>query len=359
MNRQKKIAVVCNYRLDPHRIGGMDRFFRAYNEEFLQKGHKLIWFFSAGEKFEFYSGFELVLAAKGQTLEDLVLDHLKKNNPFDSIVTHFLPLCTPFFKKLKENNKPFIIAVDHNPRPLKDFPLKKRIKNRIKGRLYSGYIDCFVGVSEYTANHILKDYGKGLKRKTTVVYNGIDTSVYEKRTEENRGKFIVASHLRESKGIQDLIEAVNLLPQEYRNLLKIDIFGEGPQERILKNKVMEYELGQQIEFQGSSSKLPELFQNYSFLLQPTYMECFSLSILESLAANVPVITTPVGGNIEIIGNGKNGFLFPPGDITALRNLLSEVLNHKASIRGDVSLEIEKDYNLKKMVKEHLSLLPCI
>ena len=32
------------------------------------------------------------------------------------------------------------------------------------------------------------------------------------------------------------------------------------------------------------------------------MECFSLSILESLAANIPVITTPVGGNLEVVTN---------------------------------------------------------
>ena len=45
------------------------------------------------------------------------------------------------------------------------------------------------------------------------------------------------------------------------------------------------------------------------MLQPTHMECFSLSILESFAANVPVITTNVGGNKEVIDEGENGYIF--------------------------------------------------
>lgn len=337
----------------------MDRFFKAYNKELLQKGQKLIWFFSSGEKFEFYSDFELFIVANGQSLEDLVLRYVRENKTFDVIISHFLPLCTPFFKRLKEKDQPYIIAVDHNPRPLRGFSFKKMIKNRIKGILYSKFIDCYVGVSKYTINHILKDYGDDLKKKTKVIYNGIDTSVYEKRTEENWGKFIVASHLRKSKGIQDLLEAVNLLNGEQKRLLKIDIFGGGPLEPLLKSKVKDYQLEQQISFKGNSSQLPKLFKNYSFLLQPTYMECFSLSILESLAANVPVITTPVGGNTEIIKEGANGFLFPPGDVTALKDLLEEVLAQKISIEKDVSLEIVENYNLHKMVQEHIMLLPCM
>ena len=357
MDRSKRIAVICDYRLDPNRIGGMDRFFRAYNQELLQKGHKLIWFFSGGEKYEFYSGFELIIAKKGQSLEDLVLNHLKADNSFNLFVTHFLPLCTAFFKRLKQLNESYIIAVDHNPRPPQGFPLKKRIKNKIKGRLYSQYIDLFIGVSKYTANCILRDYGNSLKNKTKVVYNGIDTSIYLKRNNNNnQGKFIVASHLRKSKGIQDLIEAVNLLPAEKKQLIKIDIFGEGPLEVPLKSQVNKYKLEEQIAFKGSSSRLPELFQHYSFLLQPTYMECFSLSILESLAANVPVITTPVGGNPEIITPGENGYFFEPGDINELRDLLGKTLEDELDIQKNLNLLIEEDFSLQQMLRQHIKLL---
>ena len=359
MSNGKHIAVICNYELKPDRIGGMERFFKAYNEELLRKGHKLTWFFSGGREFDFYSGFELYLAGQQESVETFALNFLKENESFDIIVTHFLALCTSFYKKLKSNSQPYIIAVDHNPRPLNGFPLKKRIKNKLKGKLYSQYIDCFVGVSQYTADCILQDYGSNLRKKTRVVYNGIDTSAYLKRTEENRGKFIVASHLRESKGIQDLIEAVKVLPESVRKVLKIDIFGEGPFEKDLKEMVAAYGLQEQFNFKGSSPHLPEIFRNYSYMLQPTYMECFSLSILESLAANVPVITTPVGGNPEIMSHGKNGFMFQAGDIKELSELLQKVMTGELDISQDVSGLIEREYSLERMVANHIKLLPCI
>ncbi|MCC8358536.1 glycosyltransferase family 4 protein [Salinimicrobium sediminilitoris] len=358
MIKKKNIGIICNYKLNPKRIGGMDRFFQAYNKQLLQKGYKPTWFFSGGEHFDFYSGFELYIAGKNESVETYVLHYLEKNQGFDIVVTHFLTLCTPFYKELKKRSQPYIIAVDHNPRPPGGFPLKKRLKNKVRGKLFSQLIDCFVGVSKYTVDCILKDYGSNLREKTKVIYNGIDTSVYLKRTEENHSRFIVASHLRESKGIQDLIEAVKLLPIEVRNTVRIDIFGEGPMEGNLKEMVEAFGLREQFSFKGSSPHLPQLFGHYSYLLQPTYMECFSLSILESLAANVPVITTPVGGNPEIISHGRNGFIFPTGNIQELSDLLQKILCREIEISSDVNRLVEEDYNLDKMLENHLKLLPC-
>jgi len=60
-------------------------------------------------------------------------------------------------------------------------------------------------------------------------------------------------------------------------------------------------------FFGSSPKLNQIYSKYDYMIQPTYMECFSLSILESLSANVPVITTTVGGNEKVIVEDVNRF----------------------------------------------------
>ncbi|MCY2687867.1 glycosyltransferase family 4 protein [Salinimicrobium sp. TH3] len=356
MSSGKNIAILCDYHLNSNRIGGMDRFFKAFNKQLLLKGHKVCWFFSGGEIFDFYSNFTIDIANKA-SLEKKFLDFIKTGEKIDIVVTHFLTLCTPFYKRIKEIIQPYVIAVDHNPRPLQGFSLKKRIRNKIKGKLYSQYIDCFVGVSEYTRECILEDFGKSLAKKTLVVYNGIDTSIYPKRIRRNRGKFIVASHLRESKGIHDLIDAVNTLQGKVRENIQIDIFGEGPLEKFLQEKVEIYSLQQQFEFKGSIPTLPALFQNYSYLLQPTYMECFSLSILESLAANVPVITTSVGGNTEIVKDGVNGFVFTPKKINALSGILEDIMNGTRHIGNNVDGIVTKEFNLEKMVNGHLKLLP--
>ena len=351
----KQVAVVCNYNLNPNRIGGMDRFFVAYDRKCKAHGCDVKWFFSGGKRFSFYKDLDIKICQE-ISVENCFLNFQQKENiEFDFIVTHFVELCTPFFKEVKKNGQPYIIAVDHNPRPIKGFPLNKRLKNKLKGSFYSKYIDRLVGVSVYTRNEILKDYGQALKSKTEVIYNGIDTDAYKKRAEKNFGKFIVASHLRPSKGIQDLIHAVSRLPKELRALIKIDIYGEGPMEKDLKDMVNDENLNDQFNFKGSSADLPELFQNYSYMLQPTYMECFSLSILESLASNVPVITTPVGGNTEVIFDGENGFIFEAGNVQELSMIIEEILKKKRTISKSVHQIVAENYYLDKMVSEHAAL----
>jgi glycosyltransferase involved in cell wall biosynthesis len=356
MTKQKKIAIVCNYALNPNRIGGMDRFYVAYDAKAKALGYEVDWYFSNYQPFDFFSGLT-IFSANNQNVEQFFLEKVNQENlKYDVLVTHFLALCTSFFKNAKALGIQKTIAVDHNPRPLSGFPFSKIIKNKIKGILYARYIDLFVGVSEYTQKHILRDYGSFLSSKTCMIYNGIDTSVFVKRSAENKNKFIITSHLRESKGLQDLIKAVSILEKDLKNQMQIDVYGEGPYENELIAMVHDYKLNEIIHFKGGSSQLNELLAKYSFLVQPTYMECFSLSILESLAANVPVITTTVGGNLEIIENDNNGFIFEPKDYFALVTILKNIVLGNLSINRDVSFQIETDYNLEKMVENHIQIL---
>lgn len=356
MTKQKKIAVVCNYALNPNRIGGMDRFYVAYDAKAKELGYEVDWYFLDYQPFDFYSGLT-IFSSNNWSVETFFLEKVHQGNlKYDVLVTHFLALCTSFFKKAKVAGIQQTIVVDHNPRPLEGFPLSKILKNKIKGILYSQYIDQFIGVSEYTRKHILKDYGFFLDQKTNVIYNGIDTSVFVKRGNENTNQFVVCSHLRESKGIQDLITAVAVLDGEIKNQIQIDVYGEGPFETELLGMTKANHLEGIIHFKGGSSQLNELLSHYRYLLQPTYMECFSLSILESLAANVPVITTTVGGNLEVIQHNSNGFIFEPKDYLALAGILKNIVLGNLKIDNDVSERIEKDFNLAKMVNEHVQLL---
>lgn len=356
MSKNKKIAVVCNYALHSNRIGGMDRFYVAYDKKAKALGYEIDWYFLNYEPFDFYSGLT-IFSANNQNVETFFLAKINQENlQYNIMVTHFLALCTSFFKKAKEKGIQQTISVDHNPRPLNGFPLSKILKNKLKGILYSKYIDQFIGVSDYTRKYILKDYGFFLDYKTSVIYNGIDTSVFVKRSQENQNKFVVCSHLRPSKGIQDLIKAVAVLEENIKSQLQIDVYGEGPYATELIEMTIANHLADIIHFKGGSSDLNELLSNYRYLLQPTYMECFSLSILESLAANVPVITTPVGGNLEIIQHNHNGFIFEPKDQITLAEILKNIVLGNLKIENDVSLQIENDFNLEKMVNEHIQLL---
>ncbi|AWG27300.1 group 1 glycosyl transferase [Flavobacterium kingsejongi] len=335
----------------------MDYFFWLFDQECSVNMIDVDWFFPNAAQHGAYSKMNII--ATGNEPERFFIAYCKEQSTaYTHVITHFIALCTPFFKEVKQLTKARIIGVDHNPRPVGGYPLRKKVEKRIKGFLFSRYIDCFVGVSEYTVQELTKDFGPQLSRKTIRIYNGvlIDGIKKHQYRSEQEPLFMVASHLRESKGIQDLIEAVVFLPDTVKAKLKIDVYGDGPYGAVLRKKVQSHKLDAIFCFKGNSPDLKSTYCLYDYMLQPTHMECFSLSILESLAANVPVITTNVGGNEEVIESGKNGFVYTVKDIVALKELLLDLFSGEKRITIDTRSLIEEGFSLELMVKNHFKLL---
>ncbi|HJS01098.1 MAG TPA: glycosyltransferase family 4 protein [Flavobacterium sp.] len=358
MELNKKIAIICNYQLLPERVGGMDYFFWDFDKKCKENGIEIDWFFPNKSNHGRYS--ELTIHCQNnENIENSFLDFCKINKvEYTHIITHFLELCTPFFYKVKQLSNAKIIAVDHNPRPIAGYSLKKKIQKKVKGILFSRYIDFFIGVSNYTVKELIKDFGIHIEKKTITIYNGIALNNVQVRHNRNviKPSFLTASHLRESKGIQDLIQAVSLLPETIKNEIVIDIYGDGAYRLELEKLITSLVLEKNFNFKGSSSVLKSIYCNYDYMLQPTHMECFSLSILESLAANVPVVTTNVGGNEEVVLNNFNGYVFKPQDINVLKGILEDVYLGNKTIEINTRQTIEDYFSLEKMLNKHLALI---
>jgi hypothetical protein len=101
MTKTKKIAVVCNYALNLNRIGGMDRFYVEYDAKAKALGYEVDWYFLEYQPFVFYSELN-IFSANNQNVEAFFLEKVLHGNlKYDILVTHFLALCTSFFKKVK------------------------------------------------------------------------------------------------------------------------------------------------------------------------------------------------------------------------------------------------------------------
>ncbi len=354
----KHIAIICNYELLESRVGGMDYFFWAFDKKCKENNIQADWFFPNQSAHGRYSDLKIYCSTT-ENVETNFLTFCKQNNPkYTYVITHFIELCTPFFKEVKHLFNPKIIAVDHNPRPINGYSFEKKLKKKIKGLLYSKYIDTFIGVSNYTTKELIKDFGFQIKRKTQIIHNGIalnDILVRQKRN-ETKPSFLTTSHLRESKGLQDLIQAVFLLPEAIKGEIVIDVYGDGPYKEPLEHLVASLALERCFNFKGSSSNLKSIYCNYDYMLQPTHMECFSLSILESLAANVPVITTNVGGNEEAIVDCVNGYIFKAQDVNSLATILEEVYIGIKKIDLNTRSDIKKRFSLQQMVENYFLTL---
>ena len=354
----KKIAVLCNYRLLPERVGGMDYFFWLFDAQCKAAGYSIHWFFPNFSRHQGYTDLELFSSQEGN-VEMYFLDHFAKNE-YTHIFTHFIELSTRFFKQFKSNYSAKVMVVDHNPRPIGGYPLKKRLQKRLKGMLYSRYIDTFIGVSEFSRLQMIKELGHSIAARTHVIFNGLETEKFVKRTKVDfHGSFVVAAHLRKDKGIQDLIEAVRILVKQLpKAALSISIYGEGYYGSTLKEMVHTYQLERYFIFKGSVSNLHELYANYDYLIHPSHGETFCYSVVEALLCRLPVITTRHQGNVlGMVQESVNGFLFDEGNVDQLAAILMNLLQTQRSIdnSNDYNTEIEK-LTLDQMVHNYFQLI---
>ena len=111
----------------------------------------------------------------------------------------------------------------------------------------------------------------------------------------------------------------------------------------------------QFKFKGSLD-VSEVYAEYDCLIHPSHMECMSLTILEALTAGLWVITTNVGGTLEIITHEQNGWLYEAGKTSELIKLLKDV---EMAQNGNQALTYQNGSNLfavENMVQDYFKLI---
>jgi len=353
----KKIAVLCNYELLPERVGGMDYFFWLFDAKCKQNNIQIDWFFPNNSNYGEYPNLTVINCNYEEV--QIFFNQNYSNQNYSHIITHFIELCTPFFKSIKKKTKAKIIAVDHNPRPINGYPFKKKLEKKVKGFLYSKFIDVFVGVSTYSKNQICIEFGSQIKNKSIIIFNGIKAEKYLQKTDFNfKGKFIVACHLRKDKGIQDLITAVHEIQKQFPLHFTVDIYGKGDYQVILEDAIHNFSLQNIFNFKGNVTNLNELYGQYDYLIHPSHGETFCYSVVESLLSTLPVITTKNQGNVlGLVIENENGFLFEECDTKKLSEIISSIISNNISISdfSQNNSEIVK-LSLDSMVENYYKLL---
>lgn len=128
------------------------------------------------------------------------------------------------------------------------------------------------------------------------------------------------------KGFAMLIDLMPELKQEFSDLMLI-IAGEGPERDALTRKINECGLRERVILVGKIEQ-KKLFSYIAasdvFVLNTGY-EGFSHQLLEVMALGIPIITTAIGGNVEIIRDGEEGLLVGYNEREALKKALVHLL----------------------------------
>jgi glycosyltransferase involved in cell wall biosynthesis len=119
------------------------------------------------------------------------------------------------------------------------------------------------------------------------------------------------------------------------------LFGEDDYERDLHAQCRALGVESRVEFLGFRNDVPKLLQDLDILVHAsTSPEPFGQVIVEGMAAGLPVVAAAAGGPLEIVDDGVDGFLFPPGDVTALAERL-RLLAGDATLRDRVGVAARK------------------
>ena len=174
-----------------------------------------------------------------------------------------------------------------------------------------------------------------------VVYTGIDTEELEFvsndeklliKYEISQGTTVLLciGALIRDKGIDTLIEAIALLPEELRSRLICLVVGKGHLGDKLKDLILERGLENRIKLLGflSRQELLQLMRSATIFVLPSRVAVFDYALLEAGGVGLPIITTTVGGNLEMFDE-DSALLVTPDDPQAQAAAIARLLSDEA------------------------------
>jgi glycosyltransferase involved in cell wall biosynthesis len=197
-----------------------------------------------------------------------------------------------------------------------------------------------VAVSEENRNTLI-----GLYRlpagKVTVVHNGADLAPFrdpppgtlrgELGLAADQPLVIVLGRLARNKGQRFLVEAAPAILTRFP--AAHFAFAGNPEGRAeIEAAIRALNLEHHFSLLGFRSDVANLLVSSDLFVLPSLGEGFALSLIEAMAAGLPVVATPVGGADEIVAEGRNGFIVPAADAAALAAAIVRVLSLSATDR---------------------------
>lgn len=195
--------------------------------------------------------------------------------------------------------------------------------------------------------------------KIAVVHNGLVFNTSRSTEHEKKGKIvaIVANLNREVKRVDVFLKAAALVAANQPQTI-FWVVGDGHLRPILEGLAMDLGIHDRVEFLGRRTDILSLLPQVEAGVLSSDSEGLSNAIMEYMACGLPVVATAVGGNSELVENGANGFLVPPGNpgsmaAAILRLLQDPELAVSMGRRGRERIMLE--FGIERMVAETLDV----
>jgi glycosyltransferase involved in cell wall biosynthesis len=220
-----------------------------------------------------------------------------------------------------------------------------------------------------------EEYVKSIQNKypITLLHNAIKYHRFEKKTNYNENSQInfrekyflgqrkindvqiniinVASFLK-NKNQTFLLEIIREIKSKGINVNCV-FLGDGPLLNDVKKQSILLGMEKNCHFYGNVEKVEEFMWNSDIYVHVALKEAFGLTLIEAMAAGLPVVTLDAGGNRDIMINGKNGYLIEKQDPKLFAHRIMEVYQNKKMIA--FNSEFAKQFDIELYCEKLLQI----
>jgi len=360
------------------RIFDLEGEYNFVKKEKLQEGEKssLVFLSKLRSLFKkkgansFVLGWLLVYKFYWVNANKAVKSYLNRNRNSDIMFFHDFFACYIYLKKRNKSNRKqkiililhtngdtFKMLLDYFPRLKNTFVHKQLLK---KEKYVLSQINKVGFVSENSSKHFKALHPEFDKEKVFYVHNGIKNIKYNIPEKKQNSKLVLtcAASISDRKGQDIIVEAVNLLCENSKDNILINLLGTGPLLNNLEKTVKEYNLETVINFIGQVSNVNDyLLQSDGFILT-SRDEGLPMCIIEAMRVNLPIIATKIAGIPEQVENDFNGYLIDP-NVIELKDVLENILDDVDLFlkKGDASRKLfEEKFTEPKMIERYSDVL---
>lgn len=215
-----------------------------------------------------------------------------------------------------------------------------------------------VAISSYIKDTIHKEYRID-NQYIKCIYNGVDTFRFKNKRDIKNKQIIELIHVgkfRKEKNHKLLIESFKLVSEEIDNI-QLKLVGDGELRGEIEELVEKLEIKSKVIFRGIQKDIAQELKKSDIFVLSSDWEGIPLSVIEAMAAKLPIISTKAGGVVDIVNNNEVGFLVEIGDKKGLANAIIKLSNdYEMRERfANEAVKQAKKYDIRNKVKEYEEL----
>lgn len=245
---------------------------------------------------------------------------------------------------------PIVVNTRHGQR------LGHNWKANLQYRWTSRLVDRVIAVSDDAARLCLQE-DRLPNRLVTRIWNGIDLEQFPWQGSSGDLTAVTVSRLSAEKDIPTMLRAVPHVRAEFPQF-RLNIVGDGSERTTLEQLTDELQLRDAVTFLGEQRDVPRHLTAAGFYVSSSLSEGISLTLLEAMAAGLPVVATAVGGNPEIVLPGVTGALCPAADPLALAEQMKEMCRQRTdwlAMGAAGRQRVAQHFTIQRMLDDYTAL----